>query len=782
MVKKILVVILNLICVVVVVVAVVSSVLVYNTVKGLEIEEIEYADDPIPSVIYDQYNNVVRTINNKYPLSVEYSDLPEQFVTALICAEDARFFSHDGIDLPRLFSSLVANVTSQSYAQGGSTLTQQLIKNEYLSNEKTVKRKLQEMYLSLKLEKQYTKEEIFEAYANLILFDGITPGVNNAAHKFFDKEISEVNIVEAAMLAALVKSPTQYNPVRNPEKALERRNYVLNEMYKNGYITLNQKDAATSVSIESMLSTDQDAEETYPYQAYIDIVYEQVYDLTGYDPYSTPMKIYTFLDTELQGQLDLIQEGKDSYINITDENQQLAAAVLDNNTGAIVGVIGGKDYQGQRLFNRAYNMQRQPGSTMKPIFSYSLAVENLGWNSAYTVTDEPYTYPGTNISVSNVDGVYMGELTIEQALGYSRNTVALSTLQKVIDKIGLNKTIKHLENIGLLDCEYEDFNMSYGLGGMINGISPVQLAAAYRILPGKGEYVNPTTIKKVEIIGEDTIENERVYQPVISKETAFIMSDVLKEVINNNYWGIGSLRLSNRDIAAKTGTTDFDNPGAFGYPSNASKDIWYAGFCRDYTITVWTGFDKAEIGEMNYFKAGGDNARIGIAKRTFSRIMQMKSRSGTYFSQPDTLTKVNVVRGVYPYLLPDQYTPSSMIESAYFRRNQIPTESIQPDELPNLGQVNAIRFRDKVKLIFPLLTNLYNEKEYGQKLYSNEMIYGKIQYCVQIKSDKDETIVRSDSNIVDVDLKKNRTYYLQCYYSYEKGDFTSNYYTLVLRL
>lgn len=756
----------------------VVSVFVYNVVNDLEIRKFIYADNQVPTIIYDYKDKQVRSINNKYPLTVKYEEIPEQFISALISAEDARFFKHDGVDLPRLFSALINNLIAQNSIQGGSTLTQQLIKNEYLTNQKTIKRKIQEMYLAYKLEKELSKEEIFEAYCNLILFDGITPGVNNASHKFFNKDISEVNIVESAMLAALVKSPTLYNPFRYPQNALNRRNYVLEEMYQNGYISYNQKILAQEVTIDEMLYHSQKSEISYDYQAYLDIVYDEAYQLTGYDPFSKPMKIYTYLDSQLQMQLDLIQEGKDTDIEIIDENQQLACAVIDNKNGSVVGVIGGKDYKGERLFNRAYNMKRQPGSTMKPIFSYALAVEYLKWNSSVVVDDIPYKYPGTNINVSNVDNTYMGELTIVEALGYSRNTTALSTLEKIINKIGLTKTIKYLENLGILDCNYDQFNMSYGLGGMINGISPIQLAAAYRILQAEGKYIEPTTIRKIELYDGTVLYKDRREVQVLSSETAFIMSDVLKRVVDNNYWGVGSLKVDGSDIGVKSGTTDFDNPTAYGYPLNASKDVWYAGISKDYTFTVWTGFDKAEVGSKNYFKASGDNQRVGIAKKTLSKLIALKVKKNQKFDIPKTLTKVSVVKGKYPYRLPNQYTPSDLIDYAYFKNDEMPTQSILPSKLPELTQVDTLFLGNKMIIIFPPIEQLHNKKEYGKTIYSDEKIFGKIQYVVEYN----DMIIRSDKNIIELVIDGKQSTILQCYYGYEKGDITSNYYPLNITL
>lgn len=733
-----------------------------------KLESFSYAQETTPSYIYDKDDKVVKELNRKYKLNVTYEELPEQFIAALLCAEDLRFFSHPGIDFSRLIAAMLNNIKSGSFAQGASTLTQQLIKNTHLSNDKTIERKIKEIIMSLKLEQKMSKKEIITSYANLILFDGITPGVNNASNKFFGKNIWEVNVVEAASLAALVKSPTIYNPIRHPEKNKERRNIILKTMYEEGYISCPIYEKAILIETEALLKKEEVSFESYPYQAYIDIVYKQVEEMTGLDPYSTPMKIYTHLDKELQSQLDDIQDGVDENIKFIDEEQQLAASVIDNNTGALIAVIGGRNYKGERLLNRAYDVKRQPASTIKPILSYALAFEYLNWSDVHVVNDVPYTYPGTNKNVQNVDSRYMGEMLLEEALGYSRNTVALDTLQKVINKTSLNTVLDYMEKINFLDCEKEKFNMSYGLGGMYKGVTPTELAAAYAMFPSGGIYRNPLTIRKI-VFEDGTIKyfnNEE--ERLLSEESAFKMCNVLKNVVNNNYWSMGTLKQKNRDIAAKTGTSNFDynTLSQLNYPNGASKDIWYAGFSRDYTVSVWTGFDVHKKNAKTYFAKSGDS-RVLIAKKVLNKILNLKAKENNYFEKPDSLYKVNVVRGVYPYVLPDEYTPSYMIVAGYFKKEEIPTQIIRPQELPLLKDVTILQFDNKVKVIFETDKIIVNEKKYGKMLYSNEMIYGKVCYNIKFSNGK---ILKSTDNAIEFEISLDAIGPIDCYLSYEKKE------------
>lgn len=757
----------NLLFIIIFIIGISTTISVVFLTSNLELESFNYAKDQEASYIYDSRNNVVKTINRKYKLNVTYEELPTQFIAALICAEDLRFFNHDGIDTSRIIAALINNIVEKDYTQGASTLTQQLIKNTHLSNEKTLERKIKEIILSLKLENKMSKEEIITAYSNLIFFDGITPGVNNASNRFFKKNIWEVNVVEAASLAALVKSPTKYNPIKYPQNNKERRNMILKTMHEYNFISKEVYDHAIKVETIDLINKENSDPNIYPYQAYIDIVYQEVELLTGLNPYTTPMKIYTYMDSDLQTQLDLIQKNEDNSILIKDENQQIASAVIDNSNGSLVGVIGGKDYKGERLLNRANDVRRQPASTIKPILSYALAFEHLNWSDVHVVDDVPYKYPGTNIDVKNVDGRFMGEMLLEEALGYSRNTVALKTLQEVIDKVGISNVIEYLDNINMLDCKKENFNMSYGIGGMYNGVTPVQLASAYAIFPSEGIYREASTIRKIEILDktyEKTIEEKRV----LSKESAFKVSNVLKKVVDNNYWGMGSLKIANTDVGAKSGTSnfDFETIKKLNYPLGACKDIWYAGFSKDYTVTVWTGFDKNEKDKKTFFYSSGDE-RVGVAKKILNKILRLKVRKDEAFEVPDTLYKVGVVRGVYPYVLPDEFTPSHLISYGYFKKKNIPTEFIKPAPLPKIEDIMIIQIDDVIRVIFETSENEVNHKEYGKKLFSNEEVYGKVVYNVKISDDK---IIKSTENYVEFSIDDIELDKLDCYLSYEKRE------------
>lgn len=743
---------------------------VYTLVKDLKLETFKYNVGTPPSVILDNRQEVLIELNRSNIETVTYDDLSENFINALVSTEDERFFIHDGIDLPRLLSSAFINLKDFSFSQGGSTIAQQLIKNQFLDNEKKFDRKIKEAYLSLQLQRQYSKEEIITAYSNLILFDGITPGVNHASKRFFAKDIKDVTLPEAILLVAQVKSPTVYNPYINPENTKKRMIIIADLMAKNGYISYEVANTIQNVHVDDLLVEKNTKTPSYPYQSYLDIVYKEAYELTGLNPYTTPMIIETFIDRPLQKELDFIQNEMDKNIAFSDSYQQIGGAVIDNQTHGILGVLGGRNYNAQKLFNRAYDMKVQPASTMKPILSYALAFEHLNWSDQHPVYDVPYTYPNSNIEVKNVDGVYMGPIMLETAIGYSRNTTALSTLEEVINKVGQEKVAQYLKDIQMFDLDTSYVPMSYALGGMTHGVSPIQLAGAYSMLANNGLYSKPTTIKSITLIEENnkkitpTFEEKRV----LSEKSAFLTSKTLQRVVNNNYWNIGYVKPDNVQVGAKSGTSNFDASIAsqLNYPSNANKDIWFAGFTPDISLAVWTGFDKHIKNEPTYFKV--NDPRIGTARKIFKKIIEMKAQENLSFNEPSGLIKVPIVKGSYPYLLPDANTPDNYIVEAYFNPNDLPNKIITPPNLPPINSLSNYIINNKLYIEAPSISPDYRETEYGNKLYSYDKIYGDLEFNVILKINGNSYHYKSPTNKIEIDLNIPGTYTMAAFYQYKK--------------
>lgn len=697
------------------------------------------------SSIIDSKGNNVATLNLSTSNSVSFEDLPDVFINALVSAEDARFFAHSGVDFQRILSALLSNITTNS-TQGASTLTQQLIKNIHLDSSKTLERKLSEIVLALKLENKLSKEDILLAYANNIMFDGVTLGVNSASLKLFSKPINNVNLAEAALLAGLVNAPSYYNPIKNPVNAKERMDTVLDLMFRHGYINETQLKDTKKVQISDLINLAEYAEETYPYQSYLDIVYSEAISLTGYNPLTTPLIIETNLDTGLQALIDTIQNNEDSDIKFIDDDQQIALSVIDNETGALIAAGGGRNYSGQFLFNRATDMKNQPASTIKPILSYALAVEYLDYNSKQVVLDEPYAYPGTNNNVNNIDHKYMGELLLEEAIGYSRNTTALSTLEKVIEKVGIKTVTNYLKNINLLDIDESKFNLSYGLGAMYYGVSPTQMAGAYSMLARGGTYITPYTIKRIIKKDDNTVLYSHFIEEkkVLSEETTYIISDVLKNVVNNNYYNMGTVKIDDVEMHAKTGTSSFDKNllKELNYPSDASKDIWFSGYSADYTTVVWSGFDYPKKGKNNYFKSGSDSRKY-IPRKVFTKIMNYQAKKGEKINIPSNVTALNIVKGTN--FLPDYYTPNGMITKAYYKKGTEPNEIISPPQFEYIENVDFLLVGDTMNVSFSNNISFDEQMESVSK-FDYTKIYGDFEYVVEIINNTGKKEIHSSTS------------------------------------
>ena len=751
------------------------SLFIYNEIHNLERIKLEpLVNVQTKSSIYANDNILIKEINNNFNYYVTYDELSDDFINALISIEDNNFFNHEGYDLKRILSSSLINIKNKKITQGASTLTQQLIKNIALDNSKNINRKIKEIYLATKLEKDYTKEEILTYYCNVISFEGSKTGVNYAAYRFFNKTIKEVNIAEAALLAGLVKSPTIYNPITNEENAFNRKNLVLKAMYENKYISYEEYETAISLKISDMLKKKTSIDETYPYQAYIDVVYSDLDNYFNINPYTTSIEIHTHLNKELQLIIDNIQKNQDKNINFNNEYINVGGAVIDNSNGAIIGVLGGRNYNGERLFNHALDLKAQPASSIKPILSYALAYEHLDWCSAHTLNDVPSYYPNTNISINNVDDNYLNDISIEDAIGYSRNTTAVNTLHEVIQKVGKDKVANYLNKLNLLDCEVDELTYSYALGGFKYGVTPINLASAYSMIANYGIHYTPLTIDYIV----DLETNKKIFpiikeERLLSEESAFLINYNLRNVINKNYWNIGLCKPLNVEIGAKTGTSNFDEnfKKKMNYPDKASKDIWISGFSKDYSIAIWTGFDKYLKNEKTYFLNGENNK---LAKKIFKRLMEEVAKKNQTFEIPKSIESYNIVNGLYPYkLATNDINPKGVI-SAYFKKNSRPKSYYEVTPLPTLDNLEYIYYDDKLHIYFNDLSYTDNKK-----IYKRENLEGKITYNVELIINDFVYTYTSLTPIIEVPYYPFLKYKISGYLSYQYAtNYKSNYLTL----
>lgn len=668
------------------------------------------------SYFLDDHENVIKQLGSYEENYIEYEDIPKTLVDALLAIEDISFFSHDGYDLRRIIGSLYNNLKSTEVS-GASTITQQLAKNLFLTPDKTIERKIDEVLLSMKLEEKFSKEEILEFYFNMVFFDPVENGITKASKKFFDKPVQALSITECATLVGLVKSPSLLNPLKYPNAAQERRNVVLAAMNRYGYLDAHEYAHALAVDLEESLASNKKEATTYDYQAYIDCCYQEVKRLTGIDPYVTPVLVDTYMDSNLQSYLDDISN---SNKYVTDPNQQIAMALLNNDNTRVVAISGGKDYAGEKLYNRAYDMKRGPASTMKPIFEYALAFELLNYNKATTLNDEYTTYPDSSV-VHNAGGNYIGLLPLCEALGYSKNTTAIQTLIKLRNQYGEAFLEDYLKSINVMDDG--PFTLAYGLGGMTYGVSPLNMAGAYAMLANNGAYKEPAFIKKITSLNDGKVLylDNRETKQVLEETTTGMMTDLLTEIVDENFVGLKSAKPLGVQLAAKTGTTAYDHQTikTYNYPSSVDRDLWLIGYTPDYTLSVWTGFDKPIKGETTYFYKG--DKRRSLSKKLFLSVMDFANVKGNKFKKVDGLQTVPLVKYADGNYLPNGYIPSSYVIDALVKERQVYEEYPLP-VLPE-AEPSIFIFDDHISFILKSLPE-------ADKVYKR--IYGDLGYHITI--------------------------------------------------
>lgn len=760
--KKILSTITNIIFSIVFVALTISTIYFIDVINRSPSLNVEYITKRKSSKIYDVNNNLIKQLTMEDYENITYDMLPDVFINALLSSEDIRFFMHEGIDLPRLLSALKNDVLTLSLKEGASTLTQQLVKNMMLTNTKSIERKIQEIYLSNQMEKLYSKKEILEFYCNYVCFDGVSHGVQNASYKFFNKSVSMLTLPEAALLVGVVNAPSAYSPLKNPQKANERKNTVLHLMEKHGYISSYQKEQASLINVEDLIVKKEESKDnnTYPYQAYIDVVYKQILDKTGYDPYVVPMEIHTFMDSALQKEIDELQSSSSYFPN---EYQQFASTIIDNENGSIKAIFGGRNYQGQKLLNKAYDVLYQPASTIKVVLDYALAFEHLNWSNQQVVLDLPTTYPNTSIQIKNVDNTFMGELTIAEAIGYSRNTSAINTLKEVIDKIGMESVINYLKDINLMDTG--TFSYSYGLGGYTYGVSVTNLAAAYSMLARNGLYIEPLAVKSIKLLdgSERTISFAPYSKKVLSEDTCYLIIDVLNQVMDANMWSIQDCKANNVNVYAKTGTTSFDKSlkEKLNYPASASKDRWLASFSKDYSVVCWSGFDEYLKNEKTYFLSGSSASNL---VKKFSKLIYSKiAKTNQTFEKPETLKKVKIVKGSN-YLATD-FVDKKYIINALYKEGYLPTQYFEEPLIEESVSFDYFILDNTINFI---ISNQNTIKEYNVIYDIDKIMGGKDVYLDVYKSGIYEQTIMLDK-ISSYNLETNNYYQFDIYYKYKNG-------------
>ena len=634
------------------------------------------------STLLDRDGEVFAKLGTQMRQKIDYEDMSEELVNAIVATEDSRFFEHNGFDLPRFMKASFGQLLGQN-AGGASTLTMQVSKNQYTSDVATgfagIKRKFTDIYISLfQIEPNYSKEEILEFYANSYYLGSGAYGVEQAAETYFNKEAKDLNLSEAAMIAGLFQSPVSYDPNINPDRTESRRLTVLSLMKRHGYITDEEYEIAKKMTVDKIVIKGRSAHTSNAkYQSFIDRVAVEVKKKTDYDPYSYSMRIYTTMDRDQQDKISAIMDGS----NYEWENDKVQAGIIamETKTGEIVAIGGGRNKTDAKSYNNATDIERQIGSTAKPLFDYGPAIEYLDWNTNHPIIDDKTTYSdGTEIN--NWDGRYKGIITIREALVDSRNIPALKTFQSVpnedikdfVTKLGLSPEV---QSNGKL-------HEAHAIGGY-TGESPMTVAAAYAAFGNNGTYNEPHSFTKIEFdeTGE-VYENEVKKTKVMSEETAYMVTDML---VDTGQDALGRYNnINGSQFAAKTGTTNFDEKTMeqAHLPSNAVNDLWVAGYNSEYSIAVWYGYENRNDGYNRFGSSQNSRLFQTVAKNFFDK--------DATFEKPDGVVEVTVERNTGYSMLPSENTPNDMKTTELFKEDSKPTEvSARFNKLSNVTGLKA---------------------------------------------------------------------------------------------
>lgn len=589
------------------------------------------------SKIYDNKNQLIADLGSERRVNAQANDIPTDLVKAIVSIEDHRFFDHRGIDTIRILGAFLRNLQSNSL-QGGSTLTQQLIKLTYFStstSDQTISRKAQEAWLAIQLEQKATKQEILTYYINKVYMSNGNYGMQTAAQNYYGKDLNNLSLPQLALLAGMPQAPNQYDPYSHPEAAQDRRNLVLSEMKNQGYISAEQYEKAVNTPITDGLQSLKSASN---YPAYMDNylkeVINQVEEETGYNLLTTGMDVYTNVDQEAQKHLWDIYN-TDEYVAYPDDELQVASTIVDVSKGKVIAQLGARHQSSNVSFgiNQAVETNRDWGSTMKPITDYAPALEYGVYDSTATIVhDEPYNYPGTNTPVYNWDRGYFGNITLQYALQQSRNVPAVETLNKV----GLNRAKTFLNGLGI---DYPSIHYSNAISSNTTesdkkyGASSEKMAAAYAAFANGGTYYKPMYIHKVVFSDGSEKEFSNVGTRAMKETTAYMMTDMMKTVLS---YGTGrNAYLAWLPQAGKTGTSNYTDEEIENHIKTSqfvAPDELFAGYTRKYSMAVWTGYSN----RLTPLVGNG----LTVAAKVYRSMM-------TYLSEGSNPEDWNIPEGLY---------------------------------------------------------------------------------------------------------------------------------------
>lgn len=587
------------------------------------------------TTIYDDQNRVISRLGAQKREYAKDNQIPKQLKNAVVSIEDRRFYKHHGVDTIRILGAATSNVFGRSAGmQGGSTLTQQLVKLSVFStaaSDRTLKRKAQEAWLAINVEQHFSKSQILDFYINKVYMGNGIYGMQTAAQYYYGKDLKDLDLSQLALLAGMPQSPTYYNPlVSNTKYATQRRNEVLNAMVRSNYITQSQANQAASESVTAGLDPDHgnisgsgtavDSKVVDPY------VKQVLADLQaqGYNPYSDGLKVHTNLDLDAQQHL---YDAANKNVQFQNDKMQAGVAVTDPHNGQIIAMLGGR-HTGNVVYglNRAVQSNRSSGSTAKPLMDYGPAIEYLQWPTFKSIADTRFVFPGTNTVLHDFDKKYKGNMTMREALVQSRNVPAIRALQAV----GIKRATSFLDGLGI--SQKQPYTLQNGIALYI---SPLQVSAAYAAFANGGTYYKPYYISSITTQDGSVKQFNPKGKRAMNKATAYMITDMLKGVFTDSQGSATDARLDGVNQAGKTGTTN--------YPGNSSQsgvmDSWMAGYTKNYSIAVWTGYDHP-------LEPGGSISEqyVKSAQLLYKNLMQYldSQNHASDWTMPDTVEAVRV--------------------------------------------------------------------------------------------------------------------------------------------
>ncbi|OFO55428.1 transglycosylase domain-containing protein [Nosocomiicoccus sp. HMSC059G07] len=626
-----------------------------STAPAFSVEKLK---DPIPSRVFDRNDELVTTIYQGIEREyIDITDTPELVTDAVLAVEDNRFYEHGAIDFKRLGGAVISNITGGFGSQGASTITQQVVKRAFLTEEKTIKRKAQEAYLSYRLEQEYAKDDILEMYLNKIYYSDGIYGVRTASLYYFDKELDDLNLKEAAYLAGLPNLPNVYNLYVDAEAGNKRANQVLALMLHHGRITEDEYNEGVNTDLTTNLvaRSDEERSSTEPkdpqYASYINVVKQQLEQSDEFknidisELLSSGIDIYTNMDANIQRTLQNTVNDKDFFYGdkFKSDDFNIASSIIDTQSGALIAISGGRDYQEVVKENLAIT-QHNTGSTMKPILSYAPAIENMEVPTNYTIQDE-YEYSPKHFEgkIYNYDNQSHGTVTMRDALRKSYNIPAVKLFEEVREESGDNVPEQFAKDLGLDYSKKSDGNYTLSfndvLGGNESRFSPLQMAQAYAAFGNGGTFNEAGAVRYIINSENEQVDMEYESHEAMKDSTAYMITDMLKGTFQP-YGSADYINMNGLNIAGKTGTTSYSDSllTEYNLPSNAAKDAWIVGYTPEYTMSVWTGFTST--------KKDGATSFVGTQEHItpqwfFQNIMtQISTYNGQDFTMPESVTFV----------------------------------------------------------------------------------------------------------------------------------------------